>query len=80
MAALDDPAFGPVSAVTITCSLMPVLTDMQISTSVSFSGTSTLGTSTLVSGSACTHVNNYYIPSSNLLFCGYEIIMMKPMV
>ena len=22
----------------------------------------------------------YYIPSSKLLFCGYEVIMMKPMV
>ena len=21
-----------------------------------------------------------YIPSNNLLFCGYEVIMMKPMV
>ena len=23
---------------------------------------------------------NIYIPSSDLLFCGYEVIMMKPMV
>ena len=28
----------------------------------------------------CTYMYNNYIPSSNLLFCGYEVIMMKPMV
>ena len=28
----------------------------------------------------CLQLERNYIPSSNLLFCGYEVIMMKPMV
>jgi hypothetical protein len=45
------PVFGPVSAVTTTCSVMPVLSKRQISTSVSFSGIVTLGFSTPTVGS-----------------------------
>lgn len=61
VAGLDDPAFGPVSAVTITCSAKPVLMEMQISTSVSFSGMLTSGMTTLVSGSVRTGDNYYYL-------------------
>ena len=45
------PVLGPVSAVTTTCSTMPVLSMRQISTSVSFSGTVTFGLSTITVGS-----------------------------
>ena len=50
MAGLAAPLFGPVTAVTITCSVIPVLRTMHIVTFGSPSGTVTSGTMTLTSG------------------------------
>ena len=44
------PVFCPVATVTITCSVMPVLSLRQTSTSVSISGTLILGCSTSTTG------------------------------
>ena len=48
------PAFGPVSAVTITCSVMPLLREKHISTVGSDSGTVTFSISMLTSTTAHT--------------------------
>ena len=50
MAGLAAPLFGPVTAVTITCSVIPVLRTMHIVMFGSPSGTVTSGTMTLTSG------------------------------
>ena len=50
VAGLAAPLFGPVSAVTITLSVIPVVRRMHISTSGSPSVTLVFGTSTLTSG------------------------------
>ena len=53
------PVFSPVATVTITCSVMPVLSLRQTSTSVSFSGTLILGCSTSTTGTVEV-INVYY--------------------
>ena len=56
MAGLSAPSFGPVSAVTTTGSVIPVLSSRHISTSGSPSGTVMLGISTLTSGTVTNEI------------------------